>query len=252
MSDRCIYYRRHLPHWFPETAVYHIVFRLKGSLPAEAVRRHREELEQLSLELKSPEDRSESEVKHFRIRKAMIEKMEPLLDGAPWGPTWLRRPAIATIVQDALLHFEGKRYELLAHCIMPNHVHVVCICSLSGIMTHEKAQSILESLPARNSRQELLLGNLGDDVAGTGVPSNLVSDLFGSIKKYTARRANPLLGRSGAFWQDESYDHVIRDSPELERTISYVINNPVKAKLVTSWDLWPWTYLKPDIGYALA
>src|SRR5947209_16166745 len=41
------------------------------------------------------------------------------------GECWLRRIDIASVVQDALLHFDGHRYRLLAWCIMPNHVHVV-------------------------------------------------------------------------------------------------------------------------------
>ena len=82
---------------------------------------------------------------------------------------------------------------------------------------------------------------------GTGVPSYILADMFGSLKKYTARRANRILSRRGAFWQDESYDHVIRDDNELERAISYVLNNPVNASLVQSWEQWPWTYVKPGL-----
>jgi hypothetical protein len=52
------------------------------------------------------------------------------------------------------------------------------------------------------------------------------------------------LGRQGAFWQDESYDRVIRDSEEFDRVISYVLENPVKAGLVSEWGKWPWSYLK--------
>ncbi len=46
---------------------------------------------------------------------------------------------------------------------------------------------------------------------------------------------------------DESYDHVIRTADELERTIQYVLNNPVKAGLVASWEEWPWSYIKPGL-----
>ena len=46
--------------------------------------------------------------------------------------------------------------------------------------------------------------------------------------------------RSGVFWQDESYDHIVRDQAELERTIKYVLNNPVKAGLVDDWEKWKW------------
>ncbi|MGA9119769.1 MAG: hypothetical protein WB699_10425, partial [Bacteroidota bacterium] len=65
--------------------------------------------------------------------------------------------------------------------------------------------------------------------------------------KYTARRANKLLSRQGAFWQDESYDHLIRAGEELERTMWYVVNNPVKAKLAKEWQDWKYTYVKPDL-----
>ena len=35
---------------------------------------------------------------------------------------------------------------------------------------------------------------------------------LGPLKGFTGHAANRLLGRSGAFWQDESYDHLVRDS----------------------------------------
>jgi REP element-mobilizing transposase RayT len=62
------------------------------------------------------------------------------------------------------------------------------------------------------------------------------------LKGFTALAANRRLGRTGAFWQPESYDHVVRDSGELERIVAYVVRNPVKAGLVAAADEWPWTY----------
>ncbi|MEX1097888.1 MAG: hypothetical protein WED34_17720 [Planctomycetales bacterium] len=59
-----------------------------------------------------------------------------------------------------------------------------------------------------------------------------------SVKGYTARGCNKLLGLSGAFWQDESYDHVVRDQEELFRIIDYIENNPVKAGLVARREDW--------------
>ena len=61
------------------------------------------------------------------------------------------------------------------------------------------------------------------------------------LKGSTARKANLLLGRTGKrFWQDESYDHWVRNSREFERIIRYIEENPVTAGLVTSAALWPW------------
>ena len=68
-----------------------------------------------------------------------------------------------------------------------------------------------------------------------------------SLKAYTARAANKILQRGGAFWLHESYDHVVRDEKELERIIWYVLNNPVKARLVKEWHEWPWLYCRPDM-----
>ena len=63
-----------------------------------------------------------------------------------------------------------------------------------------------------------------------------------SIKRHTALEANRLLQRSGAFWQDESYDHYFREEGEWARTVGYVLNNPVKAGLVKHWQDWPWSW----------
>ena len=57
-----------------------------------------------------------------------------------------------------------------------------------------------------------------------------------SLKRHTARQSNLILSREGPFWQDESYDHVVRDGPEFLRTIEYILENPVKAGLVSNWD----------------
>ena len=64
------------------------------------------------------------------------------------------------------------------------------------------------------------------------------------LKGYTARKANRLLGRSGAFWQHESYDHVVRNASEWQRIITYVFNNPIKAGLMDQWQKWQWSYYR--------
>jgi putative transposase len=65
-----------------------------------------------------------------------------------------------------------------------------------------------------------------------------------SLKGYTAYEGNRLLGRKGAFWEHESYDHYVRDEEELERIVAYVLSNPLKAGLVTDWKAWPWSYCR--------
>jgi REP element-mobilizing transposase RayT len=62
------------------------------------------------------------------------------------------------------------------------------------------------------------------------------------LKGSTARRANLLLGRTGQpFWQDESFDHWVRNNTEFDRIVRYIQENPVTAGLVSSAELWLWS-----------
>jgi putative transposase len=112
-------------------------------------------------------------------------------------------------VVDSLHFLDELVYDLDAFTIMSNHVHVL-------FSPLEKEEGGYHALPS----------------------------IMHSLKRFTARKANKLLKREGAFWQQESYDHVVRDQQEWERIVAYILNNPVKAGLVASWDDWPWSYLK--------
>jgi putative DNA methylase len=66
--------------------------------------------------------------------------------------------------------------------------------------------------------------------------------ITGGIKGVSARDANGALGRTGkAFWQDESFDHWIRDSAQFERIRTYIEHNPVKAGLAARPEDWRWS-----------
>ena len=62
------------------------------------------------------------------------------------------------------------------------------------------------------------------------------------LKGSTTRRANQLLARTGQpFWQDESYDHWVRNKKQFIRIANYIEENPVKAGLAECVELWPWS-----------
>ena len=62
------------------------------------------------------------------------------------------------------------------------------------------------------------------------------------LKGFTAYRANQMLGNHGqAFWQDESYDHLVRCETQFDRIRSYIEENPVSAGLVSEAQLHPWS-----------
>jgi REP element-mobilizing transposase RayT len=166
------------------------------------------------------EELHKGEEKKFKSNYSskIFQKYENLIDGAEKGPTWLKEKKITQIVQESLHFYDNKEYELYAYCIMPNHVHVVF------------------------------------KLIGRDKPTHVypVTNVIGKIKSYSAQESNKILNRKGAFWQAESYDRVIRDEKELENTIAYTLNNPVKAGLAKRWKDWPYTYCKPEFLISFA
>jgi REP element-mobilizing transposase RayT len=73
-------------------------------------------------------------------------------------------------------------------------------------------------------------------------PSVPLRKLTKSLKSITARRANEMLGLTGTtFWQEESYDHTVRDRREFANIWRYIECNPVRAGLTTAADDFRWS-----------
>ena len=192
-----IYYERNLPHRLPPGETIFITFRLAGSLPQETLARLQAEAYLLRQRC------GHDALAHNTEQKKYFGRFDTLLDSSTHGPTWLRQPAVAAIVQQAIQYPHQKSYNLRCYCIMPNHVHMVV--------------ALADNAPPLAKTLQLLKG-------------------------YSSFQANKLLGLSGTFWQSESYDHIVR-AGELERIIGYVLANPVKAGLVDEWQKWPYNYL---------
>jgi putative transposase len=183
-------------------------------------------------------DASRRQRQEYVDERRAFARWDRALDRSAEGPHWLAKAEIAAIVAEALHYRDSRLYDLLAFCIMPNHVHLVCTPLPVG-----RTASPAYDDGARTTDPAY------DTVGRTASPAYEVHSLPGilqSLKGHTARQANAKLGRRGAFWQEESYDHVIRDAEGLERVIHYVIGNPVKAGLVESWRDWAWTYSRTD------
>jgi len=73
-------------------------------------------------------------------------------------------------------------------------------------------------------------------------PRTDLTKLVMNVKSASARRCNALLGRVGQpFWQEEAYDHWVRNDRERNSIIDYIEFNPVKAGLVAEPADWPWS-----------
>jgi putative transposase len=194
------YYKRRLPHIQIPGATYFVTFRLKDSLPAEV-------LENLAAD--SDKIKTLSADQHHNAHRRWFGKFDDYLDQCLSEEQHLKNSQVMSIVSDSLHRRDGQVYELLAFCIMPNHVHAVF-------------------RPLENPKGDY----------------HSLTEIFHSLKRNSAKQVNIALGRTGPFWQDESYDHFVRDEAELDRIIQYVLNNPVKAGLVSEWTDWPGTYSK--------
>lgn len=209
-------YRRKLPHWIPESAMFFITFRLANSLPLSIIQELQAERERQKQMIRTKYSGAQQHAELYQLDKKYFGQFDAWLDRCiEESPRWLAEERIAQIVADEIHRLEGKRYSLIAYCLMPNHAHLV-------IDTAERRIQ-----PAH-----------------AGVTAKYpLTDTMKLLKGRTARFCNQALGRSGAFWQAESYDHVIRNQKEYENIVWYTINNPVKAGLVETWEEWKYTYV---------
>ena len=99
-----------------------------------------------------------------------------------------------------MLFHHDERYELLAWCVMPNHVHV---------LVHVWDWPLARMLQ--------------------------------NWKSITAIAANRVLKRSGSFWQREYWDVLMRRENQQKTAIRYIENNPVKAMLCRTAEIWPFS-----------
>lgn len=136
-----------------------------------------------------------------RERKAEEQRRLQRYLDAGHGECLLQNHACAETVEESLLHFDGDRYLLFAWVIMPNHVHVVA--------------------------------EMADDVR--------LASIVESWKKFSARKINAELGRSGALWYREYFDRWVRNEEHFRNVVAYTHANPVKAGLCQAETDWRWS-----------
>ena len=108
----------------------------------------------------------------------------------------------------------------------------------------EMASMVVDAIRWRDGRQYELHAFvvMANHVHLLVTPRLPVTELTHSLKRYTAREGNRALGASGKpFWQDESYDRLVRDRAEFERIARYIEMNPVRACIVSSPEQFPWS-----------
>lgn len=107
------------------------------------------------------------------------------------------------IIEATLFYWHEEKYLLNTYVIMPDHVHIILI-------------------PFKD---------------------HPLPDICQSIKGFSAKRINTTLGRKGAFWLDESFDHILRHHDAWSDTFEYIHENPVRARLVENPNEYPFSGL---------
>lgn len=222
MSFESLFRKRKLPHWDIPDATYFVTVCLAGSIPAVGLlelTQYRRSLE----EKPPPDDMAETEWE-IQKHKLIFGRFDRWLD-YKLAARYLEDHRLAAKVRDSIYHFAEERYDVYAYVVMPSHFHWLFRPKENWIKTFKFHH-------VKRGPREMIMH---------------------SIKLYTARECNRILGRQGRFWQAESYDHCVRDEAELSRIIEYIEMNPVKANYTTSTEEWRFSSAKDrwewNIGY---
>jgi type I restriction enzyme R subunit/putative DNA methylase len=191
--------RGYLPHCDFSGLVQFVTFRLADSMPAS----RRGEWEHLL------------KIEDLRERRT---KLEEYLDRGV-GECHLRDPRVAKLCEETLLFFHNQRYELLAWCVMPNHVHVLVHVWEWPLWKMEVAW---KKYVAPKALALIRAERRSPDRPEVAVDRNVP------------------IGRSAlqSFWQREYWDTFMRSEAQEKTAVRYIEANPVKAKLCRTSDEW--------------
>jgi putative transposase len=105
----------------------------------------------------------------------------------------------------------GEHYSYVTideYVLMPNHLHAI-------IVLHSPRRGGSRTAPTGKSIKRKPLGRL-----------------IGSFKTVSTKRVNQHLGTPGKIlWQRNFYEHIIRNTDELDRIRNYILNNPMRWEI---------------------
>jgi REP element-mobilizing transposase RayT len=118
-----------------------------------------------------------------------------------YGEAFMKTHHVAEMVQKDLLYYDDRSYRLSSWVVMPNHIHF--------LMTRCK---VIE-----------------------------LADIMQSFKSLTSHKGNKILRRKGRFWMEDYFDRYIRNAEHFSKTVQYIENSPVKARLCRKPEDWPFS-----------
>lgn len=205
MRMQMTYYERRLPHWFPRGKALFVTWRLWGSLPRHVLARLKSEPKVKVWNNATPRGQECPRHRGLSAGEHFLN-LDRALDRARSGPRWLTNDRVATSVVKVL----RKGDEALGRFRLAAFV-------IMPNHVHIVMEPFVD--PVRTLK---------------------------AIKGASGRTSNLILDRVGKpFWQDESFDHWVRNAAEFERIRAYIERNPVTAGLVHRPEDWPWSSATP-------
>jgi putative transposase len=190
--------QRKLPHWSQPGTVAFITWRTFDSMPTAVVKRWRADRDRWlcthAIDPAQPNWREKLYELDRRLVNAFLEAFWKRWQDALddcHGACVLRTPELAEIVAKSLRHFDNDRYLLLDFVVMPNHVHLLAAFPDEDAMLNQCK----------------------------------------SWKHYTATHINRRLRQRGRLWQQDGFDHLVRNEDQFAYLRRYIAENPHKARL---------------------
>ncbi|MDP2920113.1 MAG: transposase [Dehalococcoidia bacterium] len=141
----------------------------------------------------------------------------------------------------------------LPHYEHPGSVYFITFRTAQGVTLSDKAKDIafssLKFLADKKYRlhscvvMETHVHCIVQPLAESEGAFYSMAQIIHSVKSYSANRIQKLLNRKGNVWLDENYDRIIRDDEEYLEKMSYVMHNPVKARLVEKPEDYRWLFV---------
>ena len=189
------FYKKNLPHLQIQGQTFFVTWLLTGTLSNKTILQLKDDFHKKKLAIKEESESVKDDLK-FAYHSYFVE-FDDRIHTLPSSKHLLNNNKLAQQVANAIHYWDKKRIDLYCYCIMSNHVHAVF--------------TVFEE--SEDGKQLYL------------------QDIMKSIKNFSAKQCNKILGRTGQFWHHESYDRLVRDRNELYRVICYVLDNPIKAGL---------------------
>jgi type I restriction enzyme R subunit len=178
-----------LPHWHQPEVTYFVTFRTEDSIPTKVQQRWYAERAEWLKRHGIVDYKLQFPGLPLLLRQEFHERFSrSYMENLDkgLGACVLARRECHTIVAKSLLHFTASRYHMGDFVVMPNHVHAI-VCLLGDTDIEAQCES---------------------------------------WKRYTARKINKLLKQDGRFWQEESFDHLIRSPKQFAAIQRYIWQNP--------------------------